>query len=186
MDKQYITKTDLDTRWSNSLIEKYYPQCSEERINPHYRYGSPMQLYDVGKIRYIESRDDFKADYEKVLKRKIIALERARKKREELMMYANGVQIVIPEFEKNKLIQKACEDYNWRHIRIDEDDYCRASPSSNELFLKRIAINYLRHQCTCYEEELRKFQKKIGIHEAHDILQARINEAIKQKYEWLR
>ena len=188
MNKQYITKTDLATMWSNSLIEKYYPQCSDERINPHYRYGSPMQLYDVGKVRYIESRDDFKADYKKVLKRKIVALESAKKKREELMMYANGVQIVIPEYEKDKLIQKACDHYNWWHTWNNEDeyDYCRASPSSNELFLKRITINYLRHQCTCYEEELKKFHKKVGVKEAHNILQARINEAIKLKYEWLR
>lgn len=186
MNKQYLTKTELATRWSNSLIEKYFPQCSEERVNPHHKRGSPMQLYDIGEVRHIESGDDFKADYEKVLKRKNVALERAKNKREELMMYANGVQIVIPDFEKNKLIQKACEDYNWRLILNSKDDYCMATPSSSELFLKRITINYLRHQCTCYEEELRKFHKKVGVQEAHDILQQRINEAIKQKYEWLR
>lgn len=182
MDKQYITKTDLATRWSNSLIEKYYPQCSDERINPHYKYGSPMQLYDIGKVRYIESRDDFKADYKKVLKRKIVALERAKKKREELMMYANGVQIVIPEYEKDKLIQKACNHYN----RWNDNAYYPATPSSDYLFLKRICVNYLRHQCTCYDDELRNFYGKVGVQDAHDVLQTRINEAIKQKYEWLR
>lgn len=182
MNKQYITKTDLATRWSNSLIEKYYPQCSEERINPHNIHGSHMLLYNIGKVRYIESKDDFKADYQKVLKRKIAALERAKKKREELMMYANGVQIIIPDFEKNKLIQKACDHYNWKKSSA----YNIATPSSDYLFLKRICINYLRHQCTCYEEELRKFYGKVGFQNAHDVLQTRINEAIKQKYEWLR
>jgi hypothetical protein len=34
--------------------------------------------------------------------------------------------------------------------------------------------------------ELQRFYKKVGVHEAHDVLQERINEAIKQKYEWLR
>ena len=182
MNKQYITKTDLAIRWSNSLIEKYYPQCSDERINPHNMYGSPMQLYDIGKVRYIESKDDFKADYQKVLKRKILALERAKKKHEELIMYANGVQINIPDFEKNKLIQKACDHYNWRN----NNAYNIATPSSDSIFLKRICINYLRHQCTFYEEELRKFYGKVGVQNAHDVLQTRINEAIKQKYEWLR
>lgn len=182
MNKQYLTKTELATRWSNSLIEKYYPHCSEERVNPHHKRGSPMQLYDIGEVRHIESGEDFKADYEKVLKRKSVALERAKNKREELMMYANGVQIVIPDFEKDKLIQKACEDYNWRNDNV----YYPATPSSDFLFLKRITINYLRHQCTCYEDELKRFRKKVGVQEAHDILQARINEAIKQKYEWLR
>lgn len=35
-------------------------------------------------------------------------------------------------------------------------------------------------------EKMYKFFNKVGKHEAHDVLQERINEAIKQKYEWLR
>ena len=68
MEKTYLTKTELSARWSPGLIEKYFPQCSEERANPHCKHGSPMQLYDVGKINYIESKDVFKADWRKVLK----------------------------------------------------------------------------------------------------------------------
>jgi hypothetical protein len=141
-----------------------------------------MQLYDIGKVRYVESRDDFKTDYLKVLKRKIVALEREQKKREELMMYANGVQINIPSYEKDKLIKNACDHYN----RKNSNAYYPATPSSDYIFLKRICINYLRHQCTCYDEELGKFYGKVGVQDAHNVLQTRINEAIMQKYEWLR
>lgn len=185
---QYLTKTELAERWSNSLIEKHCPQCSLEKPNPQYKRGSPMQLYEVGKIRYIESTDAFKADYQKVLKRKIAARERAQRKREEMKMYANGVQIKIPDIEKNKLIEKACCHYNsWKEWKEGGwDGEWRATPSSDESFLKRITINYLRHECTCYDKELEKFFKKVGVHEAHDLLRERINEAIKQKYEWLR
>lgn len=188
MSGQYFTKTELCERWSQSLIDKYFPICSEEKPNPQYLCGSPMQLYDVAEVRYIESKDDFKEDLKKVLKRKIAALERAKKKREELMMYANGVQIKIPDIEKDDLIQRACNHYNrWDDWRLYKyDDIVRATPSSDESFLKRITINYLRHKCTCYEKELEKFQKKVGVQVAHDILQKRINDAIIQKYEWLR
>ena len=147
-----------------------------------------MQLYDIAKVRYIESKDAFKEDLKKVLKRKIAALERAKKKREELMMYANGVQIEIPDLRKEKLIEKACNHYNWwNSLKKFSFDGCnRATPSSDESFLKRITMNYLRHKCTCYEDELEKFRFKVGKQEAHDILQQRINDAIIQKYEWLR
>ena len=147
-----------------------------------------MQLYDIAKVRYIESKDAFKEDLKKVIKRKIAALERAKKKREELMMYANGVQIEIPDLRKEKLIEKACNHYNWwNSLKKFSFDGCnRATPSSDESFLKRIVINYLRHQCTCYGKELEKFQKKVGVQVAHDILQQRINDAIIQKYEWLK
>ena len=181
MNSQYITKSDLAQRWSLSLIDKYFPICSQEKPNPRHKRGAPMQLYDVGKVRRIESKADFKEDMEKVLKQKIAALERAQKSRMKLIEYANGVRIRIPDFEKNYLIKRACEHYNWRN----QNDYYMASPSSDEEFLKRITINYLRHQCTHYDEELQKFYKKVGVHEAHDILQQRINDAIKQKYEWL-
>lgn len=185
MEKTYLTKTELAAKWSPGLIEKYFPQCSEERANPRCKQGSPMQLYDVGKIRHIESKDDFKADWRKVLKRKIASLEGAKKKREELMMYANGVQIVIPDIEKNKLTQEACDYYNWLNS-IRGIAYVSATPSCDRPFLKRIIINYLRHHCTCYEEELRKFYKKVGVHEAHYILRERIDDAIIKKYDWLK
>jgi hypothetical protein len=188
MNSQYITKSDLAQRWSLSLINKYFPICSQEKPNPQYKRGAPMQLYDVGKVRRIESKADFKEDMEKVLKQKIIALERAQKRRMKLIEYANGVQIKIPDFDKQTLIKRACYHYNsWNDWKEYEYfNYTRASPSSDEEFLKRITINYLRHQCTHYDEELQKFYKKVGVREAHQVLQQRINDAIKQKYEWLR
>ena len=157
-----------------------------------------MQLYDIAKVRYIESTDAFKADYAKVLKRKTAALQRAERKREELIMYANGVQISIPTIRKEELIRRACNSYNHFHRPIQRPweydidfqerlfSWNPASKDSDEEFLKRITINYLRHKCTCYDKELESFCKKVGKQDAHDVLQKRINEAIKQKYEWLR
>lgn len=99
-------------------------------------------------------------------------------------MYANGVQMEIPDLDKDDLIKKACDHYNsWKLYR---SDYCFASPSCDEGFLKRISINYLRHKCTTYENELRKFYKRVGNKKALNVLRERIDEAIKQKYEWLR
>ena len=185
---QYYTKTELTERWSNSLIEKYIPHCSLEKPNPRHKNGAPMQLYDKGKVRYIESTEAFKADFQKVIIRKIAARERAEKKCEKLKLYVNSVQIKIPTMDKDKLIRNACHHYNsWREWKEGGwDGEWRASPSSDESFLKRITLNYLRHQCTCYEDELDKFRMKVGKQEAHDILQKRINDAIKQKYEWLK
>lgn len=180
----YIDKSKLSKRWSPKLIEQFFPLCTKEMVNPHYRHATPMQLYDMNKVRSIESRNTFKAEYVKALKRKDAAVKGVKKKRNKLIMYANGVQIEIPDFGKEDLIKKACDHYNLRHLF--RSDYCYASPSCDEGFLKRISINYLRHKCTAYENELDKFYGKVGKQEAHDVLKERINEAIKQKYEWLR
>ena len=185
---KYITKTELCDRWSLSLIDKYYPQCSEERTNPHYASSSPMQLYDVAKVLYIESLQSFKDDYKKVLKRKNIAYEREKKKYKELLMYVHSVQIMIPDLEKNELINQACNHYNCLNSQMQfaYNGLDRATPSRETGFLKRITIEYLRHLCTRYEEELEKFHRKSWKNEASKILQARINDAIIQKYEWLK
>ena len=186
--KEYYTKSELASKWSNFLIEKYFPKCSLEKTNPHYKCASPMQLYDAKKVKRIESRVTFKADMEKVMRRKLAALERAEKKRNELMKQANAISINIPTMEKDKLIENACYHYNnWNEWKECEyGNFTKATPSSDKEFLKRITINYLRHQCTSYDNTLRKFYKKVGVQEAHDILQDRINNAIKEKYEWLR
>ena len=185
MNNNFYTKSELSKRWSLTLIEKYFPKCSKVKVNPHYKCASPMQLYDISKVKMIESTDDFKADYEKTAKRKEAALERGRKRREKLVMYANGIQICIPTFDKKRLTKEACEHYNCRNASMGRYDRY-ASLLSDEEFLKRITINYLRHQCTVYENELDKFYGKVGKHDAHDVLKERINEAIRQKYEWLR
>jgi len=184
---QYLTKTELAKRWSNGLIEKHFPFCSLEKPNPKYIGGSPMQLYDMGKVRFIESTDAFKADKEKIMKRKIVALKRMERKREELIMYANGVQIVVPDYEKDKLIEKACEYYNACLSKgLGRCDSERATPSRSESFLKRITIHYLQCECTLCNKEVCEFLMKTRNKEALIVLQERVNDAIKQKYEWLR
>ena len=185
---KYFTKSELAKRWSLKLIEKYFPLCSQRKPSPYYKSGSPMQLYDVNKVAKIESTEAFKADYKATSKRKETAQKTVETKREQLMSYAREIKISIPTLEKDKLIKKACYHYNERNSwkELTYDDYSKATPSSDEEFLKRITINYLRHQLTHYDDELSKFFKKVGVEEAHDILKNRINEAIKQKYEWLR
>ena len=146
-----------------------------------------MQLYDMGKVRFIESTDAFKADKEKIMKRKIVALKRMERKREELIMYANGVQIVVPDYEKDKLIEKACEYYNACLSKgLGRCDSERATPSRSESFLKRITIHYLQCECTLCNKEVCEFLMKTRNKEALIVLQERVNDAIKQKYEWLR
>lgn len=146
-----------------------------------------MQLYDVAKVRRIESMPDFKTDMEKVLKNKIAALERAQKRREKLIEYANGVQIHIPTYEKEELVERACKFYNASVSKgIYSSQYGMATPSREEPFLKRIASKYLECECTFCNEEINTLFDKIRKDKAYDILQQRINDAIKQKYEWLR
>ena len=65
-------------------------------------------------------------------------------------------------------------------------DYCSfdepATPQSDEKFIARICMNYLRHNCTRYDKELEKMFGKTGRAEGHDIIQNRINQEICRIY----
>ena len=67
---QYLTKTELTKRWSRDLVEGYFPFPSEMRDNPRHPRGAPMQLYDISKIRFIESLEPFKKEWRIVLERR--------------------------------------------------------------------------------------------------------------------
>lgn len=71
MNGQYLTKTQLIKRWSGSLVEHFFPRCTKEMKNPRHKRGAPMQLYDINKVRYIESLESFKIEMYKLTKRRL-------------------------------------------------------------------------------------------------------------------
>src|SRR5262245_9244037 len=79
-------------------------------------------------------------------------------KKERLEQYLGALTIEVPLLEDRELGRRACEHDNERQ-RLLEDAGRRfsdlpATPDSDESFLERIAVNYLRHALTRYEDEL--------------------------------
>ena len=71
MNGQFLTKTQLTKRWSSYLVERFFPCCTKEMKNPRHKRGAPMQLYDINKVRYIESLDSFKVEMDELTKKRI-------------------------------------------------------------------------------------------------------------------
>lgn len=67
---QYLTKTQLIRRWSKDLVDFYFPIPSDIKLNPINSRYAEMQLYDINRIRYIESLELFKEEWGKVLERR--------------------------------------------------------------------------------------------------------------------
>ena len=70
MNSKYITQSELIKRWSKNLVDFYYPFCSELRDNPKNKRYANMRLYDMDKVRRIESTAAFREDYKKLLERR--------------------------------------------------------------------------------------------------------------------
>lgn len=179
--KYYCRQTLLGRGWTDSLIRKFLVREDATRTNPRYKCASPMKLYEIRRVLSAESDEDFRLELEKSRKRSEKASARMDAKREELLEYAASVKIKLPDIPYAAVLENAILSYNEFHY----DDGRFADKGSDKEFLKRICINYLRHECTVYEEELDKIFGKVGVREAHDLLQNRINEEIRAKYKEL-
>lgn len=191
-----ISKSGLKYRgWTDTLIKKFLKEPDEKKTNPHYKCASPMLLYSEERVKKIEKRKTFIALFEKVKARKESAKKAVETKKQKIIDYVNNMEIDIPLMEIDVLDKKARASYDNFHSRRyywdnDFEDYVEyyqsAFNSDDEDFIKRITINYLRHQRTNYENQLRSMFGKVGVQEGHDILQKRINDKIKEVYPHLR
>lgn len=202
---EYISKTTLKSRgWTETAITIFLHEADKECPNPHYKKAAPTKLYLAKKVEDMEKREEFQEYMRLIEKRKESSKKAVETKRQRVIDWVNGIDIVVPDYSEEELINLACNHYNrrvadrrerayeWaiRHydpydLDIDyEPDFSLATPNSGKQFLARITTNYLRHQCTMYEDKLRELFGKVGKEKGHDLLKERINEAIHLKYPW--
>ena len=184
---EYLTTSRLKERgWTDTMIKKFLGEPDATRDNPHFKCAVPMKLYELKRVEKVEKRKTFVAAQEASAPRKYSAAKGVATKREKAMEYARTVSIHVPTMNYDKLVKEACWSYNEWH-EYDRRGYHNeyftpADVDSDPVFLHRITMNYLRHECTSYEQELYKLFGKTGVHEAHDILQRRINDEIRRIY----
>lgn len=191
-NQEYITRPHLKNRgWTDGMIKKFLGDADMTKPNPHYKSAAPMCLWSAKRVNQAERSDAWKAEREKSVGRKAAAQKGVQTKTDKAKEYAQTVEIHVPVMEYDKVVERACKSYNeWhqydRHGYINFD-FIEADPTAPDKdFLHRITMNYLRHECTEYEQQLYKLFGKTGVNEAHDILQRRINDEIMRVYPKLK
>jgi len=193
MDKKQenITPTGLKARgWSEAMIKQFLSEPDELKPNPYYKSAAPMRLYNLKRVEKVEKSKKFIEAKAAADRRKESAAKGVATKVEKAVEYAKTVKIEVPVVNYDTLVKHACRHYNdWHECDrngMPNIDFIPADPKhSDPEFLHRITINYLRHECTSYDDELEKLFGKTGIHEAHQILQRRINKEISTTYPQL-
>lgn len=188
----YTTKSRLKEQgWTDGMIKKLLGEPDTTKPNPMYKSAAPMALYLVTRVQKVEASEAFREAKEKSAGRKASAQKAVKTKLEKALDYARTVVINVPAINYEKVVKRACQSYNeWheydRYGRYNEY-FTPADPlNSDKDFLQRITINYLRHECSSYEQQLYKLYGKTGVNEAHDILQKRINDEIQRIYPQLK
>lgn len=186
--KPAITKSTLKQRgWNDGTIAKYLGASDVTLKNPVFKNAAPMQLYLLGRVEIIEQEPQVKAELAKIAVARSNRQQAARKavetKAEKLINWVDSLEIEIPIIDLEDLIRQSISHYNWFwQSRSDRPSEKYADFKDSSEFLRRITVNYLRHECTNYEEQLEEIGGKVGIETAYEMLKSKVNNAIYSQY----
>lgn len=183
--EQLATSQPLKRGWTKSLIARYLIAPDEERVNPHYRGGPPMRLYNLARVEPLEQTDWFQAAKAKRVIRTAAAQKAIKTKRTKAIEWAESVDITIPQVSKAELSNAAISRYNERVHWESDYEVSPATIDSDPDFLDRITVNYIRHDLTDYDSLLANLYGTVGVDEAYEILRDRVDGEIRDQYPHL-
>lgn len=183
---EYINLKTLKERgWTDAGIKNFDLTHDAEKPNPKYRHaGAPQKLYVVEKIEALEATSEWQSWYEASLKRREKAQEIADAKKQALVDEIKAINHNIPRLSQEELTRFAIEHYNNRAVEKGSDN--RASADSENDFLNRIMVNFLRHETTNYEGVLEGNKGKTGKNLAYEALRNDILDQISSIYPYLK
>lgn len=186
-----LTKSKIKERgWTEGLIEKFLPNPDSLCTNPVFKCASPMKLYYLLKVEKIEKSKRFLELKNSLSSRKSGAKKAAETKRIKTQKYVDSLNIEVEKFSRHDLIENACDQYNAYKEYIQSErsewfDFEPASSRSDQSFLNRICVNFLRHQATKYEQCLDDTKGKVGTNKAYFEIKIKVLNAIAKEYPWL-
>lgn len=179
VEKEFIVKSDLKSKrnWTDGLIKKFLPTPDLTKVNPIYKSGHPMCLYDLNKVIKIESSELFVVEYEKLKRRKNFSKKEMVNQKNELLEKVEKIEIKVKKVNETKLYKVAINE-NLYPLTISQKEM-------NQKTRDRIAVNYIRHYLTTYSVGLGKLYSEIGYGEGYLLLSKKLYDQIKQTYPFL-
>jgi hypothetical protein len=145
-----------------------------------------MRLWALQRVTEAEATELFTARQAKAGARSQRGRVTASRKRDELLAAVKARPAPqVPVFTRGELIRLACASYNALQVARGRYDHEPATPGSDQAFLDRIAVNYLRHELTSYEAELAGLFGKVGKVEAAGVIREIVYDAIAAAYPHL-
>lgn len=147
--------------FTDKLIRELLPE-PELVVNPHYRSGPKMKLWDVNVVASAMKTEIFIAAMEKRNKRRKSAMKAVQTKTSKL-------QLQVDEFVKSVRISRIpLERLRLNAIRdkqkwYDSNGiYDKFAEDADEATVKRWMVNYIRHNMVEYDREIYDMKGKTG------------------------
>ena len=196
-----MTKTDVKKRpgWNDDRLERYLgaPDFTTENS---YRKNSTTNWYMTKRVEKAEKYKTFQKEAQKAIDQHVKRKEAGRKaaetkraKTRQLVEDRLKEVVLVQEvkgLKKRQLYNLAVDHYNdlheWRSIERNNYNFEYATvQGSSEDFLERIAVNFLRHDGTTYDEELEAYFNRVGKHEAINAVREHVYDLISHEYPYL-
>jgi hypothetical protein len=178
-EQTHLTLSQLLERgWTRTMVRDLLGEEDQRRRNPFYRKAAPMRLWSLERVIAAESESAFAELQAAYARRRDAARAAARERARELRAWAQTVRIRVDRMPAGVAIARAIESYNDSNYLSGEE----AGPWSDDAFLARITVNYLRHESTPYDRDMDKRRGQPGVREARSILRKRVLAAIGAAY----
>jgi hypothetical protein len=163
--------------WTPSMVKVLLGQPDATAKNPHYSSGAPMQLYAVARIKAAEDQPEFASLKVRAAARSAGAAKGVQTQTKSLMQQIEAMKISVEVLPPNRVLSEAIGAYNEWSER-DEP----ATHKSDSVFLRRITVNYIRHNLTNYDEGLETTVGRVGKSAAKNEIRRRVYSAIAAAY----
>ena len=184
-ETEYLTQQAVLVRgWSKSMINQFLGEPDKTKRNPKGMNAPKIKLFDLKRVLEAEESSAFEELMVAAIKRSKVAQRSAATRKQKTLDYVKSLTISLPSFSPSELELAAIRAYNslWYDRNNDEK---HAKTGDDPMFLMRIAVNYLRHECTEYDDELVRLFGHTGKQEARLELRKKIFSEIMNVYPHL-
>lgn len=164
--------------WTEGQIKTFLPEPDQTARNPFSRKAPPMKLYALERVEAIEASPAYREAREASRGRQLAARTRALEKKKAAVAVAESLELRIVPEPWDVMRGKAIDHFNGR-LRGKQTP---VSLKTSTARLDRLTVNYLRHNQTSYEEELKEFKGVVGVGEAYLVVRNRILDLIAATY----
>lgn len=195
-DSPFYNKTELKERgWTETAITKFLGNPDRKGKNRKGRKGK-VSLYFKERVHHAEQTPNFKEWKLKSAARSQASLAAAEKKRQETLTKVSSrldsidLKDEYKHLTRQELRQQASESFLAIEKRREERSrgkYVAEQITSRrtDAFFDRIEANYLRHEGTVYDEELKEYFNATGVGQAIDMVREKIYNTIASYYPHL-
>ena len=168
-----------DRGWTEAMIRQI---LGKPDVVLELRNRRTLHLWRAAKVEAAEATPGFQERVAAGQRRAATGLKVAEVRRQATLDWVQGIRVRVPVLEKDELYRQARRSYEalW-----ESRDDPRTTAGADGTFLDRIAVNFLRHECTRYEALLDDAGGRIGRAEAEVAIRQKVLRCIAEAYPYL-